>query len=790
MKQLIQAYLTFFMICCFFIGSSQVICWPTPQQPSAEPETAPEVCLRETCFLSNNQQTFLNPGFCGTGAAVNNPHYFRFYASGDTIKIVIRVDACVFGFPVQAALINNENWTNENVVACLPNIFPASTDTLVWEHAQAGEEYFLLIDGTPPDICSFYIDALSGVFPTFLSNDLLGIFGPDSICPSEDFLSLELFNSIDNAYGYIWNTSWSATESITTEPLISYNTQDIPDGNHSICAYATNGCDTSSTVCITVRINPVEDTLIDTTICLQDTFYYNGIAYHLNHPNGEETYQNAAGCDSIILINVDFYSNDTTTIDAEFCEGDPFFINVNGTLYNQQNPTGFEVIPDFHGCDSFVQIQLIYQPISINLDTFNICIGDSLFPYPTPIFQDTIIRDTFPGANMNGCDSLIEWSVLVDSISFATIDTFFCFGESIMIGGELIMTPGTHEILLPDASQFGCDSVILLTLTEIPLATIIITQDICEGDSIIIGGSWFTQSGTYSLTAGLNQYGCDSIVTLILNVLPESVSIVNEEICIGDTLFIQDTIITLPGEYTFDAGEDSNGCDSTLFLLVSELIDSPDTVLLDVCQGDLISIGGGIIIDTSIIIMDTISHIGVCDSIIVFMITAIDTPKLDTVHIIPDNGNGSGEINPVFQDTTIVSWVWSDGSTDQTLTETRADFYTLDVVNASGCGSHFTFEVPLNTGVLDLKNAARIRLVQNPISGGTSIHIKMNSPAALSTTIDLIHSSGHYIQNWNNQLFDGQGLIRLTPKSRLEPGIYLILTQVGEKSEILKLIVI
>jgi hypothetical protein len=789
-KQLPIVILIAFMICCSLHGKSQVICWPTPEEPTSDPANAPEVCLQELCFLSNNQQTFLNQGFCGTGAAVNNPHYFRFYASGDTIKIVIRVDACVFGFPVQAALIDTENWTNDNVVSCLPNVFQGSTDTLIWEHAQAGEEYFLLIDGTPPDICSFYIDAISGVFPTFLSNDLNGIFGPDSICPSESFLSLELFNPIDNAYGYIWNTSWTATESVTTEPFISYLTEDIPNGNHSICVYATNGCDTSSTVCHSVRINPAGETFIDTTICLQDTFLYNGVAYHLNHPNGSETYSNAAGCDSIILINLDFYPNDTTKIEAEFCENDPFSINVNGTLYDQQNPMGIEVVPDFYGCDSFVQIQLIYQPISINTDTFNICAGDSLTLYPTPIYQDTIIRDTLPGANMYGCDSLIEWAVFVHPASTSSIDAYLCPGESVMVGDQVFMTAGIFQIILPGTSQFGCDSVIILSVFESPNSTVSITQSICAGDTLTIGETIYADGGIYMVDVGPNQFGCDSIVTLMLTLLPEAIQFETAGICLGDSILFMDSFITSPGTYIFDIGSNLNGCDSTLVLEIVQWIDGPDTLHLEACRGDMISIGGNeTIVDTSIIIMDTLLSIDVCDSIITYIVTAIDTPKLDTVHIIPDNGNGSGEIRPVFQDTTIVSWLWSNGSTDQILTEAIADFYTLDVVNASGCGSHFTFEVPLNTSVLDLKDANRVQLVQNPISVGTSIQIKMNSPAALSTTTDLIHSSGHYIQSWNNQFFDGQGMISLTPESMLEPGIYLILIKAGEQSEILKLIV-
>ena len=390
---------------------------------------------------------------------------------------------------------------------------------------------------------------------------------------------------------------------------------------------------------------------------------------------------------------------------------------------------------------------------------------------------------------MYGCDSLIELSVFVHPNSSAAIDTFFCSGESIVIGSQVFLIPGLYEILLPGASQYGCDSAIILTLTEIPLDTITITEEICEGDIITIGGSDFTKSGTYSLTAGLNQYGCDSIVTLILLVLPESISIASEEICIGDSIFIQDTIITLAGTYTFEAGVGMNGCDSTLFLVITEWINSPDTVHLEVCQGDMISIGGiEIIVDTSIIISDSLKPIDVCDSIITYIVTVIDTPKLDSVIIIPDNGSGTGAINPFFDDTSIVSWLWSNGASEPILSDAIAGIYILSLVNTFGCVSDFTFEVPLNTGIIEEEKVHGIRLIQNPISEGSSIQLQLNSSTD-PILIDLIHSSGRIVQHWQHRSFQGLELIEHTPDTRLEPGVYIIHMKIGKESQILKLVV-
>ena len=52
------------------------------------------------------------------------------------------------------------------------------------------------------------------------------------------------------------------------------------------------------------------------------------------------------------------------------CMGDGYSVMVNNTLYNEANPTGMEAIPMQSGCDSIVNINLVFTPVSGNEGPF------------------------------------------------------------------------------------------------------------------------------------------------------------------------------------------------------------------------------------------------------------------------------------------------------------------------------------------------------------------------------------------------------------------------------------
>lgn len=99
-----------------------------------------------------------------------------------------------------------------------------------------------------------------------------------------------------------------------------------------------------------------------------------------------------------------------------------------------------------------------------------------------------------------------------------SVDTTICAGQSYTVGTSTYTGTGTYLDVL--TSSQNTDSTVVTHLTV--LDSIIFTQNVvlCFGDSVLVDGQYYLQSGTYpELFAAAN--GCDSLVNTVVDVLPE-----------------------------------------------------------------------------------------------------------------------------------------------------------------------------------------------------------------------------------------------------------------------------
>ncbi len=804
----------------------QVNCWPVPIQPSNDPFTAPTVCLEEVCFISNDSQNMGHADYCGPGTMIENPHYLRFQGIGEPVHIYVESMGCIFDNPIEIAILDAIEWNNENVIAC-QTIQAGTGDTLTFANGVAGATYLLLIDVTPPDMCSFYIDAVGGVASAPLAGNVTQISGPSALCPGDDSLTLHIEGNVTNANGYVWNASWQVSEMMTTSPMLQIPVSDLPDGNQSICAYATNVCDVSSTVCFNFSVNPVYETHIDTSLCNGETFTYNGVLYDVHNSSGTEFYTNAEGCDSVVIISVLYPGPDTTMLTGGYCIQDSFSLTVNGTVYDQSNPSGEEILANALGCDSIVMIDLAFHAAGMYSDTIQLCFGDTLPAFGIPVYQDTSWTDTLFNASQFGCDSMNQFTLLVAPVQAETIAAEICAGDSLLIGGNVFRTSGTYEVAL--AATDGCDSILTIELAVLPPTSDTVNQAICMGDSLFFMGSILMDPGMYHFSAGQGQNGCDSTLIVELAVIPPTSDTVRQAICMGDSLLfmdsilmdpgihhffagqgqngcdsfvvvaleaqeghahyeayqlcpgdsiiIGDTVLSAPGLYSLDAGQADNGCDSILTLeITTPPLLVPDTVFIDLCPGDSVTISVGneeVIIDSEEIVLDTSIAIGFpCDSALVYLIVFSDTIILDSVEITPDDGTGSGRILP-FISAPEMAFEWNTGHTGLAIEGLSEGTYQLTITDINGCSDTFTFEVPLSTGTQNIWQGSAPLLIQNPIEKGDPIRIQ---PDPLTGQVDLIRlyaSDGRLVMEWIGPREAPSGTVRLLlPET--SPGVHFL----------------
>ncbi|MEZ4983782.1 MAG: SprB repeat-containing protein [Saprospiraceae bacterium] len=200
-----------------------------------------------------------------------------------------------------------------------------------------------------------------------------------------------------------------------------------------------------------------------------------------------------------------------------------------------------------------------------------ICEGDSI-TIAGEVFHEQHLTDTliFQNAAQNGCDSMLVISVDVLPTPSFSFSTTLCAGETLLIGDSLLTQSGNFEIRLADASSNGCDSLVNVSLLYAPPAEGSFSSTLCAGASITIGGTFFDEnnpSGTI-LLAGASSNGCDSLVQVLLSFIPNSLYSLDTLLCAGATLQVGNQLFSEsnPNGIVILENASATGCDSTVFV--------------------------------------------------------------------------------------------------------------------------------------------------------------------------------------------------------------------------------
>ena len=191
----------------------------------------------------------------------------------------------------------------------------------------------------------------------------------------------------------------------------------------------------------------------------------------------------------------------------------------NGSAYNfggkfiSQSGTYSDTLAAAAGCDSIVVLNLTVRPkIKTTLDK-TICFGSAYNFGGNSISKSGTYSDTMTSAT--GCDSVVVLNLTVRPEIKTTLNETICFGVIYNFGRTNIGQSGTYYDTLSAAT--GCDSIIVLNLQVRPEIKTTLDETICEGSTYTIGAYQYTQPGTYYDTLHAAS-GCDSIVVLHLTV--------------------------------------------------------------------------------------------------------------------------------------------------------------------------------------------------------------------------------------------------------------------------------
>ena len=581
-----------------------------------------------------------------------------------------------------------------------------------------------------------------------LCNPPVAVNSPDSLCPGSDVtLSADFEN--DGTYTEPINFTWYKCDTASYEPsdwkmvgsgkeLSLQNVGEDEVGYYRVwissngAAQLISKCNSASDFaqitlknCISCKDTAIA--LMD-TIALGDSYVNHG--FNIPNPGAGETLdtlklKRAAGCDSIVSLKLYVLNNTSDTIHASICSGASYqengFDESAAGTYTQR-------LKSVAGADSLVTLVLEVLPTYDDTVSQTIIQGNSYTfagnTYDTEGLYTTHLQ------TVSGCDSIVTLNLTVLSGSSDTIRTSICSGASYQENGFDESAAGTYTQQLKNA--LGADSLVTLVLEVLPIYNDTVSQTIIQGDSYTFAGNTYDTEGLYTIHLQTVS-GCDSIVTLDLTVLSGSSDTIRASICSGASYQENGFDESAAGTYT-QRLKNASGADSLVTLVLEVLPIYNDTVSQTIVQGESYTFAGNTY-DTEGLYTTHLQTVSGCDSIVTLDLTVLSGSS-DTIRASICSGasyqeNGFDEsaagtytqrlksasgadslvtlvlaVLPTYNDTVSQTIVQGESYTFAGNTYDTEGLYTTHLQTVSGCDSIVTLDLTVLSGSSDTIRAS------------------------------------------------------------------------------------
>ncbi|MGM9794932.1 MAG: choice-of-anchor J domain-containing protein [Candidatus Aphodosoma sp.] len=317
--------------------------------------------------------------------------------------------------------------------------------------------------------------------------------------------------------------------------------------------------------------------------------------------------------------------------------------------------------------------------------------SDNGFNIPSSqyVVGDTLVRTRIVSGENGDCDTVYTLNLYVPQTIYTTIYDTICEGD-IYNNGQFINLSVENRYVETYTSSLGCDSVVTLFLNVID-RDVNISHRICEGDSYYFAGKFISQSGVYRDTT-LNSKGCDSVTILTLIIYPKYYE-TNVVVCEGTEYTWNDTVLSSSGSYS-RVSQNVYGCDS-ISIINFTVIPTNTYVTATICQGQNFEFGDEILTEAGNY-ERTMSNSLLCDSIIHLTLIVTDPKESNIEDYVcegqPYYGNGFS-VDTVTQDTILTKVIHTIDGCDSIVTVSLQLFPTiyLDTVVTINEGEVYEF---------------------------------------------------------------------------------------------------
>jgi alpha-tubulin suppressor-like RCC1 family protein len=274
---------------------------------------------------------------------------------------------------------------------------------------------------------------------------------------------------------------------------------------------AANGCDSIVTLNLTMRYTATGTDVIST--CEPYT-WIDGNTYATSSTTATYVFPGGAanGCDSIATLNLTVNSP-TTGTDVQISCGP--YTWIDGVTYVSGNNTATYVLSNAAGCDSVVTLNLTVNSPSAGTDVQTACGSYTWIDGITYLASNSTATHLL--TNAAGCDSLVTLNLTINSLAAGTDYQASCGNYTWIDGITYTTSNSTATHLIPGGAVNGCDSIVTLDLTVSLPVTVTDVQSSC-GPFTWIDGNTYTTSNTTATHLLSTVAGCDSLVMLQLTV--------------------------------------------------------------------------------------------------------------------------------------------------------------------------------------------------------------------------------------------------------------------------------
>ena len=223
--------------------------------------------------------------------------------------------------------------------------------------------------------------------------------------------------------------------------------------------------------------------------------WINGNTYTSSNNTATYTLTNAAGCDSVVTLNLTIKQDSYSVDNQSLCGGS--FTWINGNTYNASNNTATDTLTNAAGCDSIVTLNLTISQTSSSIDNQILCDGNTLNWIDGNTYTSSNNTATDTLTNAAGCDSIVTLNLTVSSSTSSLLTISSC--GSYLFNGQSLSSSGIYVDTSVNAA--GCPQIDSLDLTITTVGTTTV-QSSC--DSFLWNGTTYNSSGTYTSDSSSN----------------------------------------------------------------------------------------------------------------------------------------------------------------------------------------------------------------------------------------------------------------------------------------------